>query len=60
MPIVSHQDSILMKRIEKSILNRFSSFEVMPSIRLSRWLVTHSVSAKLQVVPSVSASDRRI
>jgi hypothetical protein len=47
MPIVSHQESNSTKLIENAFVNRSCSFEVMPYITLSSWLVTRAVSAKL-------------
>jgi len=58
-PIVSHQASDSIKRVDNSSLNCISSFEVIQSISLWSWFATRSVSATLQVVASVSATDGR-
>jgi len=59
MPIVSNYTGIMITQMEYTFLNRVSSFEVMPEICLSCWIVIHSIWAKLQVVASVSASDKQ-
>jgi hypothetical protein len=58
MLIVSHQGSNTIMQMENSFFNLFISFEVVPSISISNWIVTRSESTKLQVVTSVSALDR--
>jgi hypothetical protein len=59
MLMVSHQASNSIMQMENSFLNHICSFEAMPKISLSSWIVTRSVSAELLVVASLSASDRR-
>jgi len=59
MLIVSHQVSNLIKRMEIPFWNSLGSFEEMLNISLISWIVTRSISAKLQVISSVPALDRR-
>jgi len=60
LAIVPHLASNWFKWMENSYLNHFCSLEVMQYISISCVVVTHSLSAKLQVVASVLASEMHI